>query len=109
MAGDHREFSSTVARWLEPHFSVWAMDRRGRGASGDGPRYALEREFEDVAAVIDVIGGPVDGVGYSFGATVALGALPLTTNVRRAVLMTPVRSPATTSRAGPTLSTPCSP
>jgi pimeloyl-ACP methyl ester carboxylesterase len=57
------------ARWrpllphLEPHVTVHAMDRRGRGASGDAPGYAIEREFEDVAAVVRAVaaaaGGPV--------------------------------------------------
>jgi pimeloyl-ACP methyl ester carboxylesterase len=85
---DHREFSS-LAPWLEPHFSVWAVDRRGRGASGDGPEYAIEREFEDLAAVVDAIGAEVNIVGQSYGATVALGALPLVPNMRRAVLFDP--------------------
>lgn len=39
--------------YLQPHFTVHAVDRRGRGASTDSPDYALEREFEDVAAVVD--------------------------------------------------------
>src|SRR5918999_1087397 len=80
MAVDHRKFDLTVAPWLQRHFSVWAIDRRGRGASGDSGSYAVEREFEDVAAVVDAIGGPVDVFGMSFGATVALGALPLARN-----------------------------
>jgi len=41
-----------VAAHLEPHVTVHAIDRRGRGASGDGPHYAVEREFEDVAHTI---------------------------------------------------------
>lgn len=40
---------------LEPHATVHAMDRRGRCGSGDGPRYALAREFEDVAAAVDAV------------------------------------------------------
>ena len=38
--------------YLEAHATVHAMDRRGRGASGDAPVYDLAREFEDVAAVV---------------------------------------------------------
>jgi pimeloyl-ACP methyl ester carboxylesterase len=34
---------------LSQHFTVYAMERRGRGASGDAPTYTIEREFEDVA------------------------------------------------------------
>jgi pimeloyl-ACP methyl ester carboxylesterase len=40
---------------LERHFTVHAIDRRGRGASGDSPEYTLDREFEDVAAVVDAL------------------------------------------------------
>jgi pimeloyl-ACP methyl ester carboxylesterase len=69
---------------------VHAIDRRGRGASGDGPSYAIEREYEDVAAVVDAIaartGGPVDVLGHSFGGGVALGAATLTANIRRLVM-----------------------
>lgn len=66
-----------------------AIDRRGRGASGDGPAYAIEREFEDVAAVADAVaaeaGGPVDVVGHSFGGRCALGASLVTPSIRRIV------------------------
>ncbi|MEA2519936.1 MAG: hypothetical protein QOF49_2016 [Chloroflexota bacterium] len=69
-----------------------AVDRRGRGASGDGPPgqpYAIEREFEDLAAVVDAVaaehGRPVDVVGHSYGGRVALGAALRTRNLRRLV------------------------
>jgi pimeloyl-ACP methyl ester carboxylesterase len=75
--------------YLEPHATVFAMDRRGRGASGDGPTYDLERELEDVAAVIDAIAAdaesPVDVYGHSLGGVCALGAATLTANVGRLV------------------------
>jgi pimeloyl-ACP methyl ester carboxylesterase len=75
---------------LEPHACVHAMDRRGRGASGDGPGYDLAREFEDVAAVVDAVaeaaGTTVDVLGHSFGGLCAFGAAALTANVRRLVL-----------------------
>lgn len=74
---------------LEPHFTVYAMDRRGRGLSGDREPYALEREYEDVAAVVDSIGGPVDLLGHSYGAVIALEATLLASNVRRLVLYEP--------------------
>ncbi|MGH9269441.1 MAG: alpha/beta fold hydrolase, partial [Acidimicrobiales bacterium] len=35
--------------------TTFAIDRRGRGASGDGPDYTIEREFEDIAAVVDAV------------------------------------------------------
>jgi pimeloyl-ACP methyl ester carboxylesterase len=65
------------------------MDRRGRGHSGDADTYALEREWEDIAAVIDTIGGAVDVVGSSYGGTCALEAARLTANVRRLILYEP--------------------
>ena len=76
--------------YLEPHATVHAMDRRGRGGSGDGPGYALEREFEDVAVVVDAIseasGSKVDVYGHSYGGECAFGAALLTTNVRSLLL-----------------------
>jgi pimeloyl-ACP methyl ester carboxylesterase len=63
---------------------VLAMDRRGRGASGDAPDYAIEREFEDVAAVAEAL-GPVDVVGHSYGGRCALGASLRTGAIRRVV------------------------
>jgi pimeloyl-ACP methyl ester carboxylesterase len=57
---------------------VTAMDRRGRGSSGDADTYGLTSEYADVAAVaaalVDSHGGPVDVVGHSIGATCVLGA-----------------------------------
>ena len=63
---------------LQKHFTVYAIDRRGRGesGSGDGSAYDIEREFEDVVALIDSIGGTVGLLGHSYGAICALeGAL----------------------------------
>ncbi len=74
---------------LEPHRRVYAMDRRGRGATGDAHAYALEREWEDIAAVVDAMGGTVDVVAHSFGAACALEAARLTRHVRRLVLYEP--------------------
>jgi pimeloyl-ACP methyl ester carboxylesterase len=76
--------------YMEPYASVHAMDRRGRGASGDGPDYDLVREYEDVAAVVDAVarasGAPVDLYGHSHGGIVAFGAATLTANIRKLVL-----------------------
>jgi pimeloyl-ACP methyl ester carboxylesterase len=78
-----------VAPLLAEHFTLYAVDRRGRGASGDGGDYAIEREFEDVAAVVDSLGGPASLFGHSFGATVALGAALLARRLSRLVLYEP--------------------
>ena len=76
--------------FLEPHVTVHAMDRRGRGASGDAPGYAIEREFEDVAAVVDAVaeasGSATDLYGHSFGGLCAFGGATLTAGVGRLVL-----------------------
>jgi pimeloyl-ACP methyl ester carboxylesterase len=71
---------------LAEHFTVYAVDRRGHGDSGDDERYAVEREFEDVAAVVDAIGTEVNLLGHSFGGSCVLGASTLTSNIRRLVV-----------------------
>ena len=76
---------------LEGAYRVHAIDRRGRGDSGDAPgSYAIEREFEDVAAVADALaresGQPVDVVGHSYGGRTALGATLLTASIGRLVV-----------------------
>ena len=77
-------------RYLVPELvgrsTVYAIDRRGRGESGDAPDYALEREFEDVAALADSLERPATVFGHSSGATVALGAALVSGNVGALVL-----------------------
>lgn len=80
---------TAVLSALEEHFSVYVVDRRGHGESGDGPIYALEHEFQDIAAVIDSIGEPANLLGHSFGALCALEAALLTRNLRRLILYEP--------------------
>jgi pimeloyl-ACP methyl ester carboxylesterase len=86
---DHTAWRAT-APLLATRFTLWAIDRRGRGASGDAPDYALEREFEDVAAVAEAAAaeseGPVGVVGHSFGGRVGLGAALLTGAIGRLVV-----------------------
>jgi len=86
--GNHLSFRF-VQPLLEEHFTVYAIDRRGRGESGDTHEYAIEREFEDLAALVDSLGEPADLLGHSYGATCALGAAPLARNLRRLVLYEP--------------------
>ena len=85
---DHTCWAAVMPALAE-HFTVYAMDRRGCGLSGDAESYALEREFEDVVAVVDDIGGPVDLLGHSFGAVCALEAARRTPNIRRLVIYEP--------------------
>src|SRR5687768_6369257 len=87
-AADHTRWQSILPA-LEERFTVYAIDRRGRGGSGDAPTYAIEHEFEDVAAMVDAISGPVSLLGHSYGALCALEAALRTDNVRRLVLYEP--------------------
>jgi pimeloyl-ACP methyl ester carboxylesterase len=59
---------------LAPHFTVYTWDRRGRGDSGDTAPYAVERETEDLAAVIAAAGGSALAYGHSSGAILTLEA-----------------------------------
>jgi pimeloyl-ACP methyl ester carboxylesterase len=74
---------------LEPHFTVLAMDRRGRGRSPDVQPYAVEREFEDVVAVVEAQNEPAHVVGVSGGAICALGAARRSDRIRSLVLYEP--------------------
>ena len=73
-AGSARWSFDAVRPHLERRFTVIAMDRRGRGDSGDGDGYALEREFDDVAAVVRDAGEGALLMGHSYGGLVAAGA-----------------------------------
>jgi pimeloyl-ACP methyl ester carboxylesterase len=85
---DHRRWAP-ISPHFERHFSVYAMDRRGRGGSSDSPDYDLMREAEDVAAVVEAIGEPVFILGHSYGATCSLEAVLLTDKVSRLILYEP--------------------
>ena len=63
-----------LAALLTPRFSVITYDRRGRGDSGDTQPYAVEREVEDIDALIAVAGGSARIYGISSGAALALEA-----------------------------------
>src|SRR5215211_8256973 len=63
-----------LAELLAPHFTVYNYDRRGRGESGDTQPYALEREIEDIEALIDEAGGEAFVSGISSGAALAMEA-----------------------------------
>ena len=66
--------SRPLAALLAPRFTVFAYDRRGRGDSGDTPPYAVEREVDDLAAIIDRAGGTSSVCGISSGGALALEA-----------------------------------
>lgn len=97
----------SATRWgplwqlLVDRYRVTAMDRRGRGRSGDAPAYAPADEFDDVRAVAEhlVQGRPhgIDVFAHSYGAVCALGATGRGAPVRRMALYEPP-GPATVSR-----------
>lgn len=66
--------SGQLAELLSPYFTVITYDRRGRGASGDTAPYAVEREVEDIAALLNEAGGAAFVWGMSSGAVLALEA-----------------------------------
>ncbi|WP_372664213.1 alpha/beta fold hydrolase [Amycolatopsis kentuckyensis] len=73
--------NDALAKELAAHFTVFTYDRRGRGESGDTGPYAVEREVEDIAALVKEAGGEVFLFGISSGVALALEAarsLPVT-------------------------------
>ena len=94
---DHTTFRVVGPRLAE-RFRVHAMDRRGRGGSGDAPAYAIEREFEDVAAVVAAVSAgsraSVAVFGHSYGGRCALGAALLTDAIDRVVSYEGAPTPA---------------
>jgi pimeloyl-ACP methyl ester carboxylesterase len=73
---------------LRDRFTVVTMDRRGRGMSGDEPDYAMEREADDVLAVLDAVDAELL-VGHSYGALCSILAAERTERLRRLVLYEP--------------------
>src|ERR687898_2699225 len=69
-----RTANAGEAELLAEHFTVFNYDRRGRGDSGDTAPYAVEREIEDIDAVIAAAGGSASVYGTSSGAALALEA-----------------------------------
>ncbi|GIE89026.1 alpha/beta fold hydrolase [Actinoplanes regularis] len=78
---------------LTARYTVTAMDRRGRGSSGDAGSYRLDAEYDDVRAVAEHLrrgaGRPVDVFAHSYGAVCALGAAAQGAPVRRIALYEP--------------------
>ena len=63
---------SELAKLLAPHLTVYGYDRRGRGGSGDTLPYAVDREIEDIEALIDDAGGSAFLYGHSSGGSLAM-------------------------------------
>jgi pimeloyl-ACP methyl ester carboxylesterase len=84
-----RQAAVTLAELLAPGFMVYAYDRRGRGDSGDTPPYAVEREVEDLQALVEHAGGTAFAFGHSSGAVLALEAALETPGITKLVLYEP--------------------
>jgi pimeloyl-ACP methyl ester carboxylesterase len=69
-----RSAAFPMAARLAPRFTAIAYDRRGRGDSGDTAPYAVDREVEDIEALILAVGGSASVFGHSSGAVLALEA-----------------------------------
>lgn len=78
-----------LAEQLTPHFTVITYDRRGRGESGDTPPYTIEREVEDIAALVEAAGGSASLFGASSGAALALIAAASGLNIKKLVMYEP--------------------
>ena len=84
-----RSANAPLARLLAERFTVFNYDRRGRGDSGDTPPYAVEREVEDLDAVIAAAGGSAAVYGTSSGAALALEAAASGLRVTKLALWEP--------------------
>jgi len=78
--------SGQLAELLARHFTVFTYDRRGRGASGDTPPYAVEREVEDIAALLGEAGASAFVWGTSSGAVLALEAANRLSGIKKLAL-----------------------
>jgi pimeloyl-ACP methyl ester carboxylesterase len=78
--------SGAVASLLKERFTVFTYDRRGRGGSGNTLPYAIDREIEDIAALLDAAGGRAMLCGVSSGAVLALEAASRLSGVTRLAL-----------------------
>jgi pimeloyl-ACP methyl ester carboxylesterase len=87
-AADHNRWAPILPA-LQDHLTVYAMDRRGRGQSGDGDDYSPEREVDDVVAVVELAGESVNLLGHSSGGLHALEAALISDKVRRLILYEP--------------------
>ena len=75
-----------LAELLKADFTVYIYDRRGRGDSGDAPAYHIEREVEDLEALIQEAGGSAFVYGISSGAALVLEAAGRLPSIRRIAL-----------------------
>src|ERR1700722_893960 len=78
-----------VGPFLARKFTVYTCDRRGRGESGDTPPYAVERELDDIDALLQMIRDPAHLLGHSAGGILALLAAERTDSLLSLILYEP--------------------
>lgn len=78
-----------LAELLAPHFTTISYDRRGRNDSGDTPPYAIEREVEDIQALVECVGGSACLYGISSGAVLAVYAAAALKGITRLAIYEP--------------------
>ena len=88
-----RALMRPTAEELAKHFTVFNYDRRGRGDSGDTAPYAVEREIEDIDALIVEAGGTASVYGHSSGAGLVLHAAAHGLPIEKIVLHDPPYAP----------------
>jgi pimeloyl-ACP methyl ester carboxylesterase len=88
-AFNDRHSAEPLAELLSESFSVYTYDRRGRGDSGFTEPYAVEREIDDLQAVIEAAGGTASLFGHSSGAALALETTARTISVSRLAMYEP--------------------
>lgn len=88
-----RAVTRPTAEELAKHFAVLNYDRRGRGDSGDAAPYAIEREIEDIGALVAVAGGTASVYAHSSGAALALHTAAHGLPIEKLVLHEPPYNP----------------
>lgn len=88
-AATDRALNGRIAEALAGSFTVLNYDRRGRGDSDDTPPYAVAREIDDLAAVLDAAGGSAHVIGFSSGAALAAEAAASGLPINRLILWEP--------------------
>jgi pimeloyl-ACP methyl ester carboxylesterase len=84
-----RTSNAGLAEVLSSNFTVYNYDRRGRGDSGDTAPYAVEREVEDIQALIEEAGGSAFAFGHSSGGALALEAAARTLGITKLAVYEP--------------------
>ena len=87
--GDDQRRFNRINGPLAEHFTVYVMDRRGRGVSGDADDYSVDHEVRDILAVLNQLGEPVHLLAHSYGARLALEAALVARNIAKLLLYEP--------------------